>query len=171
MLVDLIEVSAGLVNFYREQVRDLDPGALVWGLVEEADEDLITRAIDGSEDFDDVDVVELAGKPITRKQKRKPAVSTWLTLFDAERDQLAALSVAALKAGVQERQIKLAEEQGAAVGSAIRQILDALLTVVLALVSRMSPPDGWEATFTAEWGRAVGEVVPLHMRALNGSAA
>lgn len=170
VLVGLIEVSVGLMGFYREQVRNLDAGDLVWGVVEEADEDIITRAIDSDAESDKVDVVEVASKPLARKSKRKAAMSVWLTLFDAERDRLANLTVAALKAGVQERQIQLAEKQGQAVGTVIGQILDALLTVVMALVARLAPADGWQQTFTAEWGKAVGEVVPRHIRALGAAA-
>jgi len=174
VLVDLIEVSAGLMDFYREQVRDLDPGALVWGVTKTkataAGSMLLTFGHTGSEDDEDSEIgLTDFGSAPSNEVESKAAVSMWLQLFDAERDRLANLAVAALKAGVQERQIQLAEKQGQAVGTVIRQILDALLAVVMALVARLAPADGWQAVFTAEWGRAVSEVVPQHIRTL-GSA-
>jgi hypothetical protein len=41
-------------------------------------------------------------------------------------DRLASYAAAALKAGVEERRVRLAEQQGALVAQAIRNILDAL---------------------------------------------
>lgn len=93
----------------------------------------------------------------------------WLRLFNEERDRLANLAVAALRAGVAERQIQLAEQQGQVVGNVIRQILDALLTVVVALVGRLGPAEGWRDAFVTEWGRAVADVVPRHLRLLSAS--
>lgn len=175
VLVGLIEVSAGLVDFYREQVRDLDPGALVWGVTKTkataAGSMLLTFGHTGSEDDEDSEIgLTDFGSAPSSEVESKASVSIWLQLFDAERDRLARLAVAALKAGVQERQIQLAERQGEVVGSAIRQILDAMLAVVMALVARLAPADGWQATFTAEWSRAVGEVVPRHLRLLTDAA-
>lgn len=175
VLVGLIEVSVGLMGFYREQVRDLEPSALVWGVTKTkataAGSMLLTFGHTGHEDDEDSEIgLTDFGSAPSSEVESKAAVSMWLQLFDAERDRLAALTVAALKAGVQERQIQLAEKQGQAVGAVIGQILDALLTVVMALVARLAPADGWQQTFTAEWGKAVGEVVPRHIRAL-GSAA
>lgn len=172
VLVGLIEVSSGLVDFYREQIRDLEPGALVWGVTKTKTETAGGMGLTfGGRDVDDEDTVGLVdfGSVPASEVESKAAVSMWLRLFNEERDRLANLAVAALKAGVAERQIQLAEQQGQVVGNVIRQILDALLTVVVALVGRMAPAEGWRDAFVTEWGRAVAEVVPRHLRLLSGA--
>jgi hypothetical protein len=47
-------------------------------------------------------------------------------MLERSSDRLATYAAAALKAGVEERRVRLAEAQGAAVAAAIRSILDQL---------------------------------------------
>lgn len=56
----------------------------------------------------------------------KAAPSIWYDLYLREREHLARVSAAALKAGIEARKIRLAEEQGSMVAAVLRQILDAL---------------------------------------------
>lgn len=176
VLVGLIEVSSGLVDFYREQIRDLEPGALVWGVTKTkataAGSMLLTFGNTGLEDDEDAEVglTDFGSAPAAEVES-KAAVSMWLRLFNEERDRLANLAVAALRAGVAERPIQLAEQQGQVVTNVIRQILDPLLTVVVALVGRLGPADGWRGAFVTEWGRAVAEVVQRHLRLLAAGGA
>lgn len=128
-LVELVQWTAGEVAYWREQVRALadgNPEALTWG---------ITREKQGGEDH---------GTTL----EAKPNVA-YLMLTDAQ-DRLAKYATAALKAGVEERRVKLAEDQGALVAQVIRSILDQL-------------------NLTSEQQARVPEVVPAQLRLLTAS--
>jgi len=128
-LVELVQWTAGEVAYWREQVRALaggNPEALTWG---------ITREKEGGEDH---------GTTL----EAKPNVA-YLMLTDAQ-DRLAKYAAAALKAGVEERRVKLAEDQGALVAQVIRSILDQL-------------------NLTSEQQARVPEVVPAQLRLLTAS--
>lgn len=49
--------------------------------------------------------------------------SVWLTLYMRERDHLVKVCTQAIKAGIEERRVRLAEQQGALVAGVIRLIL------------------------------------------------
>src|SRR5690625_228354 len=104
-LLDLVHWTAGEVEYWREQVRALaeqDPAALTWGK---------TREKTGGQDVGDT-------------YEAKPHVA-YVMLYAAQ-DRLAQYATAALKAGVEERRVRLAESQGSLVADVIRRILDAL---------------------------------------------
>jgi hypothetical protein len=128
-LVELVQWTAGEVAYWREQVRALaedDPEKLTWG---------ITRDKQGGED---------QGTTF----EAKPNVA-YLMLTDAQ-DRLAKYAAAALKAGVEERRVKLAEDQGALVARVIRSILDQL-------------------NLTSDQQALVPEVVPAQLRLLTAA--
>ncbi|UVY83805.1 hypothetical protein NLU66_16585 [Brachybacterium sp. NBEC-018] len=128
-LVDLVQWTAGEVAYWRTQVKQLadeDPKALTWG---------VTRIKDGGTD---------GGTTL----EATPNIA-YRMLTDAQ-DRLAKYAAAALRAGVEERRVKLAEDQGALVAQAIRSILDQL-DLTPAQVSR------------------VPEVVPAQLRLLTAA--
>jgi hypothetical protein len=146
-LLDEVQWTAGHVAWLRARVQEIEtdagadadpdqdeaeeePGAaasrpspLVWG---------ITRRKTGG---DDRGVTEEASPNI------------WLKLYQAERAHLVKVCAEAIKAGIEERRIKLAEQQGQLVAQAIRAILIDL-------------------DLTTEQQARVPEVVPRHLRAL-----
>jgi hypothetical protein len=69
----------------------------------------------------------------------------WLKLYQAERAHLVSVCAQAIKAGIEERRIRLAESQGELVAHAIRAILADL-------------------GLSAEQQALVPEVVPRHLR-------
>jgi hypothetical protein len=77
------------------------------------------------------------------------AVNIWLQLYQAERKHLVQVCTAALNAGVEERRVRLAEQQGATLAGVIRAVLADL-------------------QLTAEQQSRVAEVVPRHLRAVAG---
>lgn len=105
-LLDEIHHTAGHVAWLRDKVQELEPEQLVWG--KEKHEDGV-----GPQGIVDV-TTEKAGP------------SVWYELYMKERDHLAKVSALALRAGIEERKVKLAESQGALVADVIRRILDAL---------------------------------------------
>lgn len=131
-ILDLVHWTAGEVTYWRVQVQALaedDAKALTWSQTKH--EDGIGK--DGPVDTDTSEAV--------------PHVA-YRMLTDAQ-DRLAKYATAALRAGVEERRVRLAEQQGELVAGAIRAILADL-------------------QLTAEQSARVGEVVPRHLRLLAG---
>jgi hypothetical protein len=83
-----------------------------------------------------------------------------LDVYGDERDRLVRFAKLASDAGVDERRIELAEQQGALVATGLRGILDAMLEALLAR--------GMERSLAEVWPVLVGEIVPGRLRALTG---
>lgn len=128
-LMEEVRYTAGHVAWLREQVQALEAGQLVWGMTEQVDKS----------------ATEFAGTDTTYGAK----ASIWLELYYRERKHLVDVTKAAITAGIEERKVRLAEQQGALVAQVIRSILADL---------ELSP--GQQAR--------VPEVVPRHLRALAG---
>jgi len=105
-IVQLVQYQAAIVNYWRTKVANLDENDLTWGRTIEVRKD--------SGEFPGTDTTSEA----------KPHIA-YAMLVQAQ-DKLADYATAALKAGVEERRVRLAENQGALVAQAIRQVLDQL---------------------------------------------
>ena len=105
-LLDEIARTYGAVLWLEGKVRELEPDQLVWGKAQHEE---------GFNDKGNVDVTT-----------HKADFNVWYRLYTEERDRLARVASLALKAGIEERRVKLAESQGELVAQAIRSILDAL---------------------------------------------
>lgn len=126
-LLDEVKWTAGHVAWLREQVQAMEREALTWGLTKREDH--------GATEFPGVNLTEQA------------TPNVWLDLYQRERKHLLDVCKAAIACGIAERQVRLAEQQGAMLASVIRAILDDL-------------------GLTAEQAARVGEVVPRHLRAV-----
>lgn len=135
-LLEEVRWSAGHVAWLRQKVREVigddertasGTHPLVWGTTKQVDKEATKHP--------GTDVTE-AGQ-----------VSIWWKLYSEERDRLAAISTAAIRAGVEERRVRLAEQQGDAIVDAIRAILADL-------------------GLTPQQQVLVGTVVPRHLRLL-----
>ncbi|UOD80339.1 hypothetical protein [Paenarthrobacter ureafaciens] len=131
-LLDEIHWTAGHVQWLREKVQDLADEELVWGR---------TQTENGIGPQGAVDVTT-----------EKAGPSVWYELYSKERDHLAKVCALALRAGIEERKVKLAESQGALVAEAIRRILAAL-------------------NLTPAQQAMVPEIVPQQLRLLAGGNA
>src|SRR5690625_2317536 len=127
-LLEEVRRYAGNVQWLRERVQELEQGQLVWGKAE------------AKSSGDDAELVT------SRAQ-----MSVWVDLYNRERDHLVKVAGAALKAGVEERRVRLAESQGALVADVIRRILNDL-------------------GLNREQEAKVAKVVPRHLRAIAGGA-
>lgn len=133
-LLDEVQWTAGHVAWLRERVQEIESSALgddgenplVWGK---------TRRKTGGEDWGETE---------------EAAPNIFLKLYQAERAHLVRVCGEAIKAGIEERRVRLAEQQGALVAQAIRAILNDL-------------------GLTPEQQALVPAVVPRHLRALNAS--
>lgn len=105
-LLESVYLAAGEVDFWRDKLDTIDEDDLTWGRTSQ-------RVGHGPEGPIDVDTFEA-----------KPHV--YKVMFDQAQEKLVKYSAAALKAGVDERRIQLAEKQGAMVGEVIKRILDRL---------------------------------------------
>lgn len=105
-LLEEVHRTAGHVAWLAEIVAAIEQEDLVWGKTEEVDKN----------------ATEFGGVDTTYKA----IPNIWLTLYQQERKHLAAVAKAALDAGIAERQVKLAEQQGQLLAKAIRCVLDAL---------------------------------------------
>lgn len=128
LLLGEVRWATGHVQWLRGKVQELDPQMLVWG----------TTKVVVSED----------GRDTTQAA----AASMWYELYDRERKHQATLLALALKSGVDERRVRLAESQGEQVAAAIKAILADL-------------------GLTAEQQAAAPEVASRHLRLLAGGAA
>lgn len=149
-LLEEVRWTAGHVRWLRDRVQELEQSQLVWGTVrtetEAGGDDRLTF---GGREVDDEDVTGLVdvGSVPASKVIEAAGPSVWLDLYDRERKHLVGVCTAALRAGVEERRVRLAESQGALVAQAIRAILADL-------------------HLSVEQSALVGEVVPRHLRAL-----
>lgn len=132
-LLDEVQWTAGHVAWLRERVQEIESGALdggenplVWGK---------TRRKTGGEDWGETE---------------EAAPNIFLKLYQQERAHLVRVCSEAIKAGIEERRVRLAEQQGALVAHAIRAILNDL-------------------GLTPEQQAKVPDIVPRHLRALQAS--
>lgn len=126
-ILDEVHRTAGHVAWLAQQVRALDRDALIWG---------VTKVKEGGDD---------------RGTTQEAVPHAYLKLYQAERAHLAKVSADAIRVGIEARQVKLAESQGAAVAQAIRAILA-------------------ELQLTAAQKALVSKVVPEQLRALQVAA-
>jgi len=123
-LQELINWSSAHVAWYLARVRELKPDALVFG---------------------DAKVTESQRDGLTVEQKAE--INVWLKLYNAERDRLADYCSTAIRVGLAEREVRLAEQTGALIADVIRRVLSDLELT----------PD--------QQARAL-DVVPRHLRAV-----
>lgn len=93
LLLEEVHRTAGHVEWLGNKVRELGAEDLVWGLLEQTEEK-------GHKGDDSISV-------ITRRYGAE--VNTWYQLYKEERKHLAAVAAAAIKAGVEERRVRIAE--------------------------------------------------------------
>lgn len=126
-LLDEIAVTYGHVQWLRGKVQELSADELVWGR---------TQTDQG---------VGPQGPVDTTTEKSGPNV--WYQMYLTEREHLVKVTTAALRAGIEERRIKIAEDQGDLVAAVLKRILAAL-------------------NLTPEQASLVPVIVPRELRAL-----
>jgi len=105
-LLDEIAWTHAHVQWLRLKVQELGADELVWGR---------TQTDQGVGPQGPVDTTT-----------EKAGANTWYDLYMREREHLVKVTTAALKAGIEERKIKLAEDQGNLVAAVLQRILSAL---------------------------------------------
>jgi hypothetical protein len=146
-LLEEVRWTAGHVQWLRRKVQELEDQALIWGTTRTETEMGASLQIDVTGG----DVAGVGSVP-ANKVIQTAAPSLWYDLYERERKHLVAVASAALKAGVEERRVRLAEQQGDLVAEVIRRILEAL-------------------NLTAEQQALVPIIVPQQLRLIAGGAA
>lgn len=130
-LLEEVHRTAGAVAWLHEQVQALQSNEVVWGVTEEIEKQ--------AGEFPGVDT------------KRAAEVNVWVKLWQSERDRLVKVCKEAIGAGLEERRVRLAEQQGAMLASVIKAILGDL-------------------DLTPEQQAKVATVVPMRLRAVATAA-
>lgn len=129
-ILECIRIAAGEVAYASERIAELQPGEAVGPVVSRVDRPL--KEEKGAESIEyRAEEVHEAG----------PALHIWIQARHQAMDRLVAYSTAALKAGIEDRQVKLAESQGQLLVTAIKGILEDLSKAVgIALLSHPEAP-------------------------------
>lgn len=101
-LLEEVARTAGHVDWLAGVVREFEADDLVWGRTR--------RDEIGASEFDGVNVTEQA------------APNVWLELYHRERAHLVKVCAAAIGAGIAERQVRIAERQGALIADLLRAV-------------------------------------------------
>lgn len=143
-LLEEVRWTAGHVQWLRGKVQELENGATASGY------DAADQAAKGHPLVWGTTKEKTGGDDYGTTEEAAPSV--WYVLYAKERAHLVAVCQAAIKAGVEERRVRLAEQQGDLVATVIGRILDAL-------------------GLTSEQQALVPVVVPRELRAIAGGAA
>jgi hypothetical protein len=152
-LLEEVYRTAGHVAWLGELVASLEHGGV------------------GYAQTDDGDLVPRSGlKQLDRSGKfEKPSV--WVELYQSERRHLREVCRDVIAAGIDERIVRLAEQQGALLESVLRRVTDALFAAVVALLGERAAPAALSEAMRAAWPGWVAEIAPRELRAANGGEA
>lgn len=114
-ILECIRISAGEVAYASEQIACLEHEHAVGGVTT-----VKTRPLKGEYGEETADVM------VTETTRDMGALNVWIAVRHKAMDRLVEYSKVALHAGVEERHVRLAEQQGQLMASAIRNILAAL---------------------------------------------
>ena len=110
-LLEMVAASAGHVRWLAEMVARLAPEAVAWGTAEQEQQE----ALGGDQVDEDgaVTRVRRYGADEYLRVKQTAAPNVWVALYGDWMDRHVRICKAAIAAGLGERQVRLAEEQGA----------------------------------------------------------
>lgn len=153
-LLELVQWTAGEVDYWRGKVDGLDDDELAGALVTKTE------------------VGEDKGQP-TDLTTTEAAEHIYIRMLGKASDRLATYAAAALRAGVDERRVRIAEQQGALFVTAQRAILARMFDAMLDLLrSRGVSDTDIEEALRAAWDTATSVIVPEELRRLGkGDAA
>lgn len=135
-LLEEVRWTSGHVHWLRERVQELEQHALVWGT---------TRVKEGGDD---------------RGQTQEAKPNALYALYASERAHLVRVCSETIRAGVEERKVRLAEEQGQFAVAILQRSLDLVLGALKAA--------GLPLELERLWPTVVGDVVPKAIHELKG---
>ena len=138
-LLQELHRTAGAVEWLGAIVADLERDDISWGRIREKT---------GGEDHG---TTYEAGKNV------------WVGLWQGERKHLMDVASACAKAGIEERRVQLAEDQGRMLAGVITRILAGMFD---ALVAGLGDFEQARVLLEQMWGQLVGQIVPAELRAI-----
>jgi hypothetical protein len=102
-LLEEVYRTAGAIDWLHSQILELEARDVIWGVTEEVSKT--------ATEYEGVDTTHAA------------SINVWVELWQKERKHLVDVSKAALGAGIEERRVKLAEQQGALLAGVIKAVL------------------------------------------------
>ena len=142
-LLEEVHRTAGHVAWLASKIRETKEADLTWGVTQETEKAAtMTPGTDS-------------------KSTARPSV--WLDLYHRERRHLVQVSKAALDAGISERLVRLAEQQGAMLAEVIRRSADGLLTELADLLD-----DETTSRVRSAWPTWLARIVPREIAAVTG---
>ena len=148
-LIETMQYTAGEVSFWRRKVSELPEDQLA-GMQD-------TKYESGMQKGENTNMVT------TEVSKH-----IYVTMLHDAQDRLSALSIAVMKAGIDERRMKLAETIGDRVADVMRRTLGRMFEVMVASLKASGVDD--QAIHTAlydTWTESVTMIVPQELRALS----
>ena len=140
-MLDVIAYQAGMVAYWRSVVESLDDDSLTWGA---------TKVNDG---------------PTGTTEEAKPHIA--YSLLDEAQSKLVRYCAEALRAGVAERQVRLAEQQGSLMSALQRAVLSRMLDAVLGLLAEHGVTGAEVVSAMRDgWSASAAVVVPEEIRRL-----
>ena len=140
-MLDVIAYQAGMVAYWRSVVESLDDDSLTWGA---------TKVNEG---------------PTGTTEEAKPHIA--YVLLDEAQSKLVRYCAEALKAGVAERQVRLAEQQGSLMSALQRAVLSRMLDAVLGLLAEHGVTGAEVVSAMRDgWSASAAVVVPEEIRRL-----
>ena len=142
-MLDVIAYQAGMVAYWRSVVEALDDDSLTWGTTK----------------------VKIGGDDGGETQEAKPHIA--YVLLDEAQSKLVRYCAEALKAGVAERQVRLAEQQGSLMSALQRAVLSRMLDAVLGLLAEHGVTGAEVVSAMRDgWSASAAVVVPEEIRRL-----
>ncbi|UIU47015.1 hypothetical protein [Microcystis phage MinS1] len=144
-LLEELHRTAGAVEWLGAVVADLERDALVWGRVKETHGTQLEKGTDNG-------VTYQAGP------------NAFVELWQRERKHLVDVARECIRAGIEERRVRLAESAGQQLASVVRAVLDRMFG---ALVDALGQERAVEVTLEAVWAEAALRIVPEELRRLS----
>lgn len=149
-LLELVQWTAGEVDYWRSRVRDLEQSELTWGR---------TQHREGTGPEGPIDVTTTEAKPNV----------AYAMLRDAS-DRLARYAESALRGGIEERRVRVAEAAGNRLAESQRAILARMFQAIIDALRVQGVTDSQIiAALRAAWDEAMSIVVPEELRRLGNS--
>lgn len=140
-MLDVIAYQAGMVAYWRSVVEAIDDDSLTWGA---------TKVNDG---------------PTGTTEEAKPHIA--YSLLDEAQSKLVRYCAEAMKAGIAERQVRLAEQQGSLMSALQRAVLARMLDAVLGLLAEHGVTGAEVVSAMRDgWSASAAVVVPEEIRRL-----
>jgi hypothetical protein len=118
-ILECIRIAAGEVAYASERISVLDEGEAVGPVTTHSLRRTIGAAVDEDVESDN----PISDGVVADTRAGPPALHIWIQVRRQAMDRLVQYSFAALKAGIEERRVRVAEQQGMLLAQAIQGIL------------------------------------------------